>query len=363
MNHLPVIAYKIVGQVLGVQKGQVVSIQGEIHNAPDDGAYAFALAQVPLIEELALAVRKKGAFPVIEMSTENLRRRFLSEMPQEIFDMPIDWYTRWAEGIDHHIDVGWRTSPHLFEGISDKTYERIEASTRAVRQAIMRHAKRMVFLGCPSQSLARYYGLDADALRAAYNTALNCDYHRLQKAGQSLCKDLPAAETFALYSASHPGADEQTLELELTEPDTEHTRLADGRFMTLPAGLVSCKIKPGSLQGRLSLRHVYYGRRQWQGLECRFENGRCVEVTGPDGIDLTHLRNGLLNHRASVWLGIGINENIKSPCGYSLFDETQRGLPTLRFNDPENSSILLAASQARLLTGRDDNILGEVLYG
>ena len=363
MNHLPVIAYKIVGQVLGVQKGQVVSIQGEIHNAPEEGAYAFALAQVPLIEELALAVRKKGAFPVIEMSTENLRRRFLREMPEDIYDMPLDWYTRWAEGIDHHIDVGWRTSPHLFEGISDQVYERIESSTRAVRQAIMRHAKRMVFLGCPSQSLARYYDLDADALRASYNAALNCDYHRLRQSGEALGADMPAAGAFALFSASHPGAKESVLELELTGQDENSTRLGDGRFVVLPAGLVSFFIKPGSLHGRLAMRHVYYGRRVWQGLTCRFEHGRCVEVDGPEGLDLTHLRNGLLNHREEIRLGVGINEKIKSACGYSLYDETQRGLPTLQFIDPEHHTITVAVSQSRLLTGSDDNILGEVLYG
>jgi|GEM_PF-3408501 len=361
MNHLPVIAYKIVGQVLEVQKGEVVSIQGEIHNAPEEGAYAFALAQVPLIEELALAVRKKGAFPVIEMSTENLRRRFLREMPDEILDLPLDWYGRWAEGIDYHVDVGWRTSPHLYDGIPDSTYERISTSTQAVRKAIMRHAKKLVFLGCPSQSLARYYELDADALRAAYTAALNCDYNRLRTAVDILRREMPAAAAFYLYSAPYPGAGEQTLALEVGPADDEYTRSAEGRFIILPAGLVSLELK--GIHGSLACRQVYYGHRQWADVVCRFEQGRCVDVYSSNESDLNRLRNGLLNHRGKVLLGVGINENIKAPCGYPLYDETQRGLPTLRMFDPEGREMLLATAQPRLLTAQDDNILGEVLYG
>lgn len=363
MNHLPVIAYKLVSQVLAVQKGQVVSIQGEIHNAPQDGAYAFALAQTPLIEELALAVRKRGAFPVIEMSTENLRQRFLREMPDEVFDMPIEWYSRLAEGIDHYIDVGWRTSPHLFEGVSDDLFKRIEASTRAVREVIMRHCKRMVFLGYPSQSLARYYDLDADALRASYNAALNCDYNRLRQAGETLMRDIPGAAEFALFSAAHPGADEHTLELQVEEADEDETRLGDGRFIILPAGLASFKLKSGVLHGKLAVARAHYGKLHWNDLTVRFDHGRCVEIEGPHGVDLNHLRNGLLNHREPAHFGVGLNEKVKSACGYSLYDEVQRGAPTLHFLDPERHDITLTVSHPRLLTGNDDNILGEVLYG
>ena len=79
------LSYNIINNLLRIQKDDVVSISGEIRN----GANAdYALIELPLIEEIAVAIRKKKAFPVLELTTENLKKRFFVEMPDDVFSVP-----------------------------------------------------------------------------------------------------------------------------------------------------------------------------------------------------------------------------------------------------------------------------------
>ena len=59
MKNISQIAFKIINNVLDIQEKQVVSVSGEIHNSQDK---VFSLNEVAILEELAIAIRKKKAF-------------------------------------------------------------------------------------------------------------------------------------------------------------------------------------------------------------------------------------------------------------------------------------------------------------
>ena len=99
------IVFKIINSVLKVKEGDVISISSEIQNA---GNSPEPLSELPLVEELAVGIRKKKAFPVLEISTENLQKRFFSEMNEEIYALPLNYYLKWIEDIDCFIEVGWK---------------------------------------------------------------------------------------------------------------------------------------------------------------------------------------------------------------------------------------------------------------
>ena len=67
------IAVKIVNYILCLQQGQSVTISAEIHNVFD---HNDPLVEIPFMEEIALVVRKNKGLPILDVSTENLHKRF-----------------------------------------------------------------------------------------------------------------------------------------------------------------------------------------------------------------------------------------------------------------------------------------------
>ena len=86
------LAFNIVNNLLKIHNDNVISIAGEIHNSNNSEE---PLIELPLIEELAVAIRKRKAFPVLEISTESLKKRFFAEMPEDIFSVPPNYYKNW----------------------------------------------------------------------------------------------------------------------------------------------------------------------------------------------------------------------------------------------------------------------------
>ena len=95
------IAFKIVHNVARLSENEVVSLSGEINNVDND---ENALCQIPLIEEIALSIKKNKAFPILEISTSNLKKRSLNELPENLFSLPTEFYEKWMRAIDIYID-------------------------------------------------------------------------------------------------------------------------------------------------------------------------------------------------------------------------------------------------------------------
>ena len=117
MEKFSELAFNIVNNLLKIQSNDVISISGEIHNGNNSND---PLIELPLIEELAVAIRKRKAFPVLEMSTEKLKKRFFAEMPEEVFSVPPNYYKSWINAIDKFIEISWESYSRAFHETSDK---------------------------------------------------------------------------------------------------------------------------------------------------------------------------------------------------------------------------------------------------
>ena len=69
------VAEKVVGQVAGVQAGDVVWLLGRDED-------------LPLLEDLAVEVQKRGGSPLMTVRTERLRRRMYDEVPAQYDTVP-----------------------------------------------------------------------------------------------------------------------------------------------------------------------------------------------------------------------------------------------------------------------------------
>jgi leucyl aminopeptidase (aminopeptidase T) len=360
MGMMSELAYKIVNIVLGVERGQVVSIGGEIHN---DGADLLtrsteALAEIPLIEELAIMIRKKQAFPVIEISTDNLKKRFLNEMPDDIYDLPLDYYTKWVDTIDAFIDIGWRSNPGFFQNLADWKFNKLKASTSDILQSVIHKNKKMLFLGYPTRAVAEYFEADPEVLKAAYFEGLNCDYNKVMAKTDDLTRRFTGLENGIAFTGENHlvfSIDQERL--------AEMPKWYNNNLIVLPGGQVEIPLLQKGLTGIFRASRVYHENLCFENVEIHIGEGEVYAVQfETDRKGNNKLRHAAINHHCDFRLCVGLNENLRELTGYYLFDEAMLGNVSLKLYDQNGREIIFSNPETRMQTGEQNNILGEVLY-
>ncbi len=366
MVNYPVIAFKIANIVLGIKKDDVVSVSGDIHNSPKDEALEDILAEIPLIEELALAIRKKKAFPVIDLSTDNLKRRFLSEMPEDIYELPLSYYTKWAERIDFFIDIGWRNMPQLYEGIEDKLFGKIKNSTQEIWNVVNRQGKRILFLGFPTHSLAEFFELEYEKLLAMYFKGLDCDYNRIIHISEELRSELTRLNTFKLGSSEESEAEVASLEIKLDRTFAENmpSHPFKEKNLILPGGKLEFELETDRLTGVFVAECGYYGKYMFRNIRIHFAEGKVYYVEFDAGIKGGNkFRNAIMNRSGKYRLCIGLNEQITETTGYYLYDQVMQGNVGIKMFSSFGEEIILTNKRVKLITENEEHLLRDIIYG
>ena len=165
------LAFNIVNNLLKIKSDDVISISGEIHNSKNAND---PLVELPLIEELSVAIRKRKAFPVLEISTENLKRRFFAEMPDEVFSVPPNYYKSWINSIDKFIEISWESYSSDFRSVSEKQLQQFKDSTKSILQYLFDQKKKLIFLNFPTHELAKYIKSDPSVnIKPCHRTVIN----------------------------------------------------------------------------------------------------------------------------------------------------------------------------------------------
>ncbi len=351
-----VTAFKIINQIVRVRAGQVISINGEIRNGSDTDS-SETLEQIPFIEELAMAIRKKKAFPLLELSTERLKERFFSEVSEEVYDTPFTYYTSLIEKVDCIIDLGWRSNPKLFESISDVKFNKMKKSTEEVREIIENRHKKTVFLGFPTSALAEYYNVDLHDLRYTYFEGLNCDYNSLELIHENIVTWLIEQRNIKLVTGN------EYMYFQLETPDNLKNGMFSDESIYLPAGRISQRIITTTLNGTFSADKVYFRNKVFSNVELMLKNGSVSMVRFRDEAKgNVHLQNALHNLKldSSPILNIGINSKIK-PIGYELYDKCAYKNVSIEFEDMNSEAITISNCFAEMESVDNSSYLSDIL--
>ncbi len=329
------IAYKIVNQILGVKPSQVISISAVIQNANPE---ISPLSLLALIEELAMAIRKKHAFPVIEVSTENLMRRFFNEIPQEVYELPLDYYTRWVGAIDAFIDLGWRSNPDIYARLSAPTWGQLTKSTKKIQAAVTKLEKPYLAIGYPTPSMARYFHAEYENLLDIYNAALNCDYTQLATRGKSIYTKLANLHNYRLYTG-------EALDLTLIPASLTnyYGDIKAGLSNILPCGKIEVTIT--NLSGVLRAKRVFYGQAEYQNVDFYFENNKIYKIELADAQVNDYLLIDDLLKQSVRQLVCGYNMHVTDSSSYYLYEEIGEANIHLRCIGRSGETALIAAKK------------------
>ncbi|MCL1826700.1 MAG: hypothetical protein FWG20_01540 [Candidatus Cloacimonetes bacterium] len=343
------IAKKIIHDIFQIKPGQSVIIFAEIHNISEP---AQPLEEIPLLEELAITLRKHNAIPIIDISTENLHQRFFKEIDspdqtsQELFDL-------WINSADFVIDLSWRSNPLLYKSVPEKSLMKYCNLSDSYLQEMGKKNKKIILLGTPTKGLAKYYNLDHNTLKETYLSSINADYFTLKKKCLIFGNKIKHNEGWKVRSA------ERVLAFDLI--GTAKNYYGEFKYspvLVLPTGLWQQNIEPSKMTGILMCDFVYHSEYVWSDVQLIFREGKVVDIEiGVPQENTKVLKINLRSPIKSAILGYGINYFISKMTFYSLYDISKSGNLSITLHT-ENHEVILMLQNAQLYQ-TEDNIISD----
>jgi aminopeptidase len=279
------VAEKVVAQSAGVNQGDLVLIFGSDED-------------IPLVEDIAVEVRKRGGSPLISVGSNRLTRRMYDEVPAK-YDSKASAMMMKLGGIVDVIIVTESDEGRTLDGVAP---ERIAAQGKAfapVAELMRKRGVRTVALGnglYPSAERADQFGISREALADMMYGGMDADYQALQSSGQQVRQMLAAGK-----------------ELHLTNPNGTDLKVGiAGRPITVNDGIISV---PGTGEGTVVVDQFFFRGKPIEELRLVFKGGKLTSMTAKDGLEplqAAYDAGGPGKDVLSV-IDIGINPSIKSP--------------------------------------------------
>ena len=228
-------------------------------------------ADAELLENIAVNVRKLGAFPIVEYSSDRLAKRLFFDVPEKYDAQANKVGAELAKIVDVGITLANTTSQELFEGADPKRTAARGKANEPVEQAFLKNNVRLVEVGndlYPTPWRAERYGMTEDALADTFWNGVNIDYSELQARGEQVKKTLAAGN-----------------EVHITNPNGTDLKVrVQGRPVLVSDGISSAEdIKQGGAAvsvtaGGRGLHHpVARHRRRQGGAYAHFFRGKKVD--------------------------------------------------------------------------------------
>jgi len=346
------IAYKIINYILDLRPGQSVTISSEIHNVIDNNE---PLAEIPFLEELALVVRKQKGLPILDISTENLHKRFFEEISDDPPSISKELLRIWLSSADMFIDLGWRSNPSFYKSIPERSFKKLDIYNIDFRELFEVSKKKLVLLGFPTHDLAKFLEIDHFLLRKTYFAALNVNYYDMKKRCLILDDKLKKHPEWKLVTEGN----------ELHVQFTGNSKCLYGEMLndfiiTLPTGAWIQHLDIPTLTGTMHCDQIYHEQYLWRNIKIWLENGKVANVdTEQNQKNINLLKTLLFGETESVSICIGLNHGIRERSYYHLFDSVKYKNISLEFKSSHGKLVALS-EMASLHHDYEKNILDEV---
>ena len=175
-NNLDTLAQKLVTLCASVKEGEMVLVTGSVRDTE-------------LLEDIAVQVRKVGAYPMISIWSDRLTRRMYTDVLAKYDSQRPEWDVKLAGIVNSviSVDVG------EVEGLlTDIPPERLAASAKAyegITKLYQDKEIRIVNLGnnlYPTKTLAKRFKVSLKDLKNIFWSGVNVDYTKLQATGNAV---------------------------------------------------------------------------------------------------------------------------------------------------------------------------------
>jgi aminopeptidase len=322
-------AEKVVAQSAGVKEGDLVLIFGSDED-------------LPLLEDIAIEVRKRGGTSLVSVGTEQLRRRMYDEVPAK-YDSQVPEMTLKLAGI---VDVIINTEAGEGRTLRGVPPERLAATGKAfapVGELMRKRGVRTVALGnglYPSAERAEQFGVSRDELAAMMYGGVDADYPALQAAGQQVRNVLAAGKQLHITNPNGTDLKVGISNRPITVNDgiiSAEDRKKGGAATSvwLPAGEVYLTPVPGTAEGTVIVDQFFFQGKPIEGLRLEFKGGKLTSMTAKEGLEPLKAAYDAAGPGKDLLgvIDIGINPGIKSPDRSPLHVWGKAGTVTVSVGD------------------------------
>ena len=323
------VAEKVVGQNAGVREGDVVWLFGRDED-------------LPLLEDLAVEVRKRGGAPLVTVGTERLQRRMYDEVPAKYDTVPHEANMRLAGFVD--VVIGTESGEQrTLKGVPA---ERMEARSRAdapFLPLMRKRGVRAVLLGnglYPSAERAEQFDISRRDLAEMLYGGLDVDYTQLQRTGEAMQQVLAAGKEVHITAPNGTDLRARIAGRPAYVSDgiisaEDRRRGGPATSVWLPAGEVYVIPVPGSAEGVLVTDQDFFRGERIEGLRLEFRKGRVTSMSAESGLEALKAEYDAAG-RGKDALGVldfGINPGLKLPANKPIHAWSRAGMVTVVVGD------------------------------
>ncbi len=320
------IAITLVEQCANIQAGDFVRISGGAQDAP-------------LLEKLAIQVRKKGAFPLVLLSSGNAAKMYYEEVPPKYDSQSPAFALELANLITANIVISNGSPPDLLKGVSVERRVTVAKAGAPYGRRLMERNVRQVFLGnglYPTEASADQFGITKAALAEIFWNGINTDYDELSKICQSVESIL--AKGNKVHITTPDGTDltvgianRPILSSDGIIPDTEAARGGASGIVYLPAGEVYVTPVKGTANGQVVLKNFFFQGEEIKDLKLTFVDGSLTNMTASSGLaTLQQFYDAASQGKEEfAFVDIGINPDVVIPEGSRMLGWMPAGMVTV----------------------------------
>lgn len=303
------VAEKVVTQSAGVKQGDLVLIFGSDED-------------LPLVEDIAVEVRKQGASSLVSVGSNRLSRRMFDEVPAK-FDSQTPAMMLQLAGI---VDVIINTEAgegRTLQGVDPKRLAAQGKAFAPVASLMQKRGVRTVALGnglYPSAERAEQFGISREELADMMYGGIGADYQALQSSGEQVRKVLAAGKEVRITNPNGTDFKVGIAGRPITVNDgiiSAEDRKKGGAATSvwLPAGEVYLTPVPGTGDGTVVVDQFFFQGKPIEGLRLVFKGGKVTSMTAKDGLEPLQAAYDAAGPGKDVVgvIDIGINSGIKSP--------------------------------------------------
>lgn len=319
------VAENIVANCLRIVPGEVVQLGGGVHNFDFVGA-------------LAAAVRRRGAYPELNVTSDDMQLEMLLTVPEEHLRTAPPHRLRWLEDVDAMIVTDSVADPTRAEAVPRERRIAAHAAAQAVERRLFELGLRWAYVGFPTPANASGYPIPFEELQQRFWEAVDIDYETLAVEGAALAAKLERADLVRIVTPSGTDlvfriqgrpvlVDDGVISDEDIEEGNAAVHLPAGRLLTAPL--------ESSASGTFVADWSWQDSHMFAGLVFEVEDGRVRLVRGDAGMD--EFRRRFDNARGDKdrlgAFGIGLNPAVDRFVGYRALDEKRRGAVHLSLGD------------------------------
>jgi leucyl aminopeptidase (aminopeptidase T) len=304
------IANRLVNQCAAIQENDLVMISGR----PDD---------MELLENVAIHVRKLGAFPLISVSTDSLTRRMYDEVPAKYDTQTPALAMKMANMLDAIITVSAEENTALLASVPPERIAAHHKTFEPVYNTMLNRNVRRVDLGnalYPTMAKAKQLGISLNQLTTTFWNGVNVDYLKLQAIADTIKARLAVGRTVHITSDSGTDLRVQIERRPIHVNDgvisADDVRTGKAACQVwLPAGEVYLAPVPGTAEGTVIIDRHYFHGREIRDLRLTFKDGKITSMKATSGLEpLKKLYDASgAGKEEFAAIDIGINPNVRIP--------------------------------------------------